>query len=101
MSMRRRTVLAVGAAAVVGGCSTPAPPSAGPGNSFAVRGVRVFDGERLTGYDTVLVDQGQIVSVGRGLPLPRGTAVVDGRGGVLLPGLIDSHVHVSDVFGSD
>jgi hypothetical protein len=57
MSMRRRTVLAVGAAAVVGGCSTPAPPSAGPGNSFAVRGVRVFDGERLTGYDTVLVDR--------------------------------------------
>lgn len=99
--MRRRTVLAVGAAAVVGGCSTPAPPSAGAGNSFAVRGVRVFDGERLTGYDTVLVDRGQIVSVGRGPPLPRGTAVADGRGGVLLPGLIDSHVHVSDVFGSD
>ena len=100
MSMRRRTVLAAGAAAVVGGCSTPSLPAGDP-NSFAVRRVRVFDGERLTGDDTVLVERGRIVSVGRGLSVPQGTAVVDGRGGVLLPGLIDSHVHVSSVFGSD
>lgn len=100
MSMRRRTVLAAGAAAVIGGCSTPSLPAGGP-NSFAVRGVRVFDGERLTSDDTVLVERGRIVSVGRGRSVPQGTAVVDGRGGVLLPGLIDSHVHVSGAFGSD
>jgi enamidase len=49
--------------------------------------------------DTVLVDDGIIVQVGRAADcdLDRATTVIDARGTALAPGLIDSHVH--PVFG--
>jgi imidazolonepropionase-like amidohydrolase len=62
-----------------------------------IRDVTVFDGERLTGPGSVLLRAGAIAAVGRGLAAPAGAEIVDGRGRTLLPGLIDSHVHASDV----
>jgi imidazolonepropionase-like amidohydrolase len=67
------------------------PPSA---NSFAIRDVRLFDGERTLPRTTVLVRDGRIAAVGPDTRIPAGLAVVDGSGKTLLPGLIDSHVHV-------
>ena len=44
----------------------------------------------------MLVDSGRIVRIaGPTLEVP-GAAVIDGRGRTLLPGLIDSHVHIAD-----
>lgn len=64
---------------------------------FLVHDVRVFDGERTLEHRSVLVQSGRIAAVGdTTLAPPPGAAVIDGRGRTLLPGLIDSHVHVAD-----
>ncbi len=55
---------------------------------LAVRNVRVFDGTRLVPGATVVIDGGLIGTD------PAGARVVDGHDGVLLPGLIDAHVHL-------
>ncbi|HWA91515.1 MAG TPA: amidohydrolase family protein [Rhizomicrobium sp.] len=62
-------------------------------NSFAVKDVRVFDGDRTIASANVVVRDGRIVSVGSEA-VPSGLAVIDGKGKTLLPGLIDAHVHV-------
>ncbi|TDD60498.1 amidohydrolase family protein [Actinomadura rubrisoli] len=60
----------------------------------AIINARVFDGERLLDADTVVIGEGVISAVGGGVPA--GSQVVDARGGTLLPGLIDAHVHTSE-----
>lgn len=59
------------------------------------KGVQVFDGlERLPGLFTVAVQAERIAAIDHGVvePGPDDT-VVDGRGGLLLPGFIDAHFH--------
>src|SRR5579864_2203147 len=79
--------------ATMGGAALSAPSPA-TGNSFAVRDVRVFDGDKLVPQTTVVVARGRIASVEPDAAVPRGVPVIDGRGKTLIPGLIDSHVHV-------
>ncbi|MFJ2264340.1 amidohydrolase family protein [Streptomyces sp. NPDC087844] len=55
---------------------------------------RVFDGEHVREDTTVVLNGARIVQVG-GEP-PAGAETVDARGGTLLPGLFDAHVHTSD-----
>ncbi|GGP77536.1 amidohydrolase family protein [Saccharothrix coeruleofusca] len=57
----------------------------------ALTNVRVFDGTRLRSPGTVVLDGGWIGADASG------AHVVDCAGSVLLPGLIDAHVHVVDV----
>lgn len=64
-----------------------------PSRPTAIRGARVFDGEKVIAGATVLVDAGRIEAVGAEVRVPAGAEVVDGRGKTLLPGLIDAHVH--------
>ena len=78
----------------------PAPPvvaeaadDAPPEISFAIVGVKVFDGEAFRSEQDVWVEDSRIRSVGQGLDLPADLARVDGRGRTLVPGLIDGHVH--------
>ena len=59
----------------------------------AVTNVRVFDGRRLLPLGTVVIEAGVIEGLGSGTD---GAQVIDGAGGVLLPGLIDAHVHLHD-----
>lgn len=54
----------------------------------AVTNVRVFDGHGLTEPRTVVVD-GAVIGTDA-----TGARELDGAGGVLLPGLIDAHVHL-------
>ena len=42
----------------------------------------------------VLAADGRIAEVGDGLGAPQGAAVVDGRGQLALPGLVDAHAHL-------
>jgi imidazolonepropionase-like amidohydrolase len=53
----------------------------------ALRDVRVFDGQGLTEPRTVVID-GAVIGADA-----TGAEVVDAAGGVLLPGLIDAHIH--------
>ncbi|MFE5393045.1 amidohydrolase family protein [Streptomyces sp. NPDC056568] len=65
--------------------------SGGRGEKVALTRVRVFDGDRLTAPRTVVIDDGRIgVSA-------LGARRVDCAGAVLLPGLIDAHLHLKDV----
>ncbi|MGW5364593.1 hypothetical protein [Actinopolymorpha pittospori] len=61
-----------------------------------IKQVRVFDGVEVLDADCVLLQGDRIVMVGRDLSAPIGSAVVDGGGGMLLPGFIDAHVHTPD-----
>ncbi|GAA3548743.1 amidohydrolase family protein [Nonomuraea rosea] len=56
--------------------------------TFALVGARVFDGRQLTGPATVVVENGLIGHDAAGAER------IDVHGAVLLPGLIDAHVHV-------
>ena len=44
----------------------------------------------------VLIRDGKIARIGTHLPVLAGTARIDGRGRYLIPGLIDSHVHLGN-----
>ena len=68
---------------------------AGAAGKTAVTNVRVFDGRGLRPPGTVLIEGNRIGEGPTGTG-PSGAEVIDGAGGVLLPGLIDSHVHVRD-----
>ena len=46
------------------------------------------------GADAVRIRDGRIVAVGHGADLGRGGEVVDARGGLVLPGFDDAHIHV-------
>jgi imidazolonepropionase-like amidohydrolase len=56
----------------------------------ALTDVRVFDGERLLEPATIVID-GDRIGAGQA-----GARTWDGEGRVLLPGLIDSHIHLTD-----
>ncbi|HTU13160.1 MAG TPA: amidohydrolase family protein [Allosphingosinicella sp.] len=92
--------IALGLGVAGAAAAQPAPADA-PGGSVLIAGARVFDGERLLGERDVLVTNGRIAAVGEGLAAPAGTTRVDGRGKTLLPGLMDSHVHVFPTAAAD
>jgi imidazolonepropionase-like amidohydrolase len=59
----------------------------------AITNLRVFDGERLREPATVVLEDATI-SARTSADGALNADVVDGGGGTLLPGLIDTHVHV-------
>lgn len=59
--------------------------------AVAITNVRVFDGNTLTGERTVVIDNGVISNA------TTAEREVDGQHGTLLPGLIDSHVHLASL----
>jgi imidazolonepropionase-like amidohydrolase len=67
------------------------------------RNVKIYDADsqRFVAGQNVVVSNGKITSVGTALPkLPAGARVIDGAGKTLVPGLWDSHMHVSDDFNA-
>ena len=62
--------------------------------------VNIFDGttnELITGNDVLVVDN-LISKIGSNLKAPKGATIVDGQGMTLMPGMIDSHVHLTHTF---
>ncbi|HWM86342.1 MAG TPA: hypothetical protein VNO33_10905, partial [Kofleriaceae bacterium] len=93
-ALRCRLVLAalLGASACGDSASPAAPSPAGPALLFD--DVRLFDGEKVIARADVLVRGGTIAQVAERIDAPAGAEVVRGAGRTLLPGLIDSHVHI-------
>jgi imidazolonepropionase-like amidohydrolase len=60
------------------------------GAVVALTNVRVFNGEGLSAPSTVIID-GQII----GNPEATPTQTIDAQGAVLIPGLIDAHIHLT------
>ena len=61
--------------------------------TWAVAGVRVFDGESVVERATVVVRDGRIAAVGPDVQVPADAETIDGTGRTLLPGFIDAHGH--------
>jgi imidazolonepropionase-like amidohydrolase len=55
---------------------------------------RVFDGTRLRGWTSVRFVDGIVSDCATGSVAQDGDEVIDAEGGTILPGLIDSHVHL-------
>ncbi len=65
--------------------------------TLLIKGGRVIDPSR--GFDAqadLLIKNGMIEAVEKGLKAPAGTEVIDAEGQVVMPGLIDMHVHLRD-----
>lgn len=52
-----------------------------------------MDSNRVLRDQTVIVEGGRIAAVGRGLQVPAGVKIIDGKGRYLSPGLADMHNH--------
>jgi imidazolonepropionase-like amidohydrolase len=67
------------------------------GRLTALRAAALFDGSSstLVRDPLVLIDGGTIVAAGSGVPAPAHADVTDLGGATLLPGLVDTHVHLA------
>lgn len=78
-----------------------------PGQPVIFQGgiVLTMDRAGVLAPGDVLVEGERISAVGRDLPVPEGALVVDCRGGIVLPGMIDTHRHMWQTalrgFGAD
>src|SRR6478672_3048373 len=77
--------------------TTPTPTVTERGRLTALRAAWLFDGtgSALIPDPLVVIDGGTIVAVGSGTAAPEGADVVDLGGATLLPGLVDTHVHLA------
>ncbi len=78
--------------------STVSSASPAVANATAVlfQNVRVFDGksDHLIGPTSVLVVDNKISAISDSIAAPANATVIEGGGRVLMPGLIDAHVHI-------
>ena len=68
-----------------------------PGRPLVFRNATVLtmdDAHQILPHSDVLVTGDQIAAVGQNLAVPEGTAEIDAAGGVLMPGMIDTHRHM-------
>src|SRR5687768_5923939 len=89
------------AVALVAACSRAVIGSAD--ESIVIRNVTVISPEReIPEVATdVLIRNGRITAVGADLDVGADAHVMEGQGRFLIPGLIDSHVHVHQLAGLD
>ena len=105
--MKRILVLFLTSASVWGQNIPPVwtvPPAAAPRPPalIAVKAGRLFDSKTGTmlANQTILIRGERIEEVGPSVPIPAGAEVIDLGSATVLPGLIDTHLHVMDGGGT-
>ena len=63
-------------------------------NSFSVVNAKIFDGYRSIPATSIRVEDGVLTQIGSAGTIESDPAAIDARGGTLLPGFIDAHVHL-------
>src|SRR3984957_12558038 len=90
-------------ASVLSGAAIAQPSPNQASDRAWITDVAIISPEKLDHIETgrVLVENGRIVRVERkkGAKKPAGATVVSGEGQFLIPGLIDSHVHLASIPG--
>jgi len=73
----------------------PAPDPASPGAPVLVRGATIWTAgpQGTLEKADLLVRNGKIAAVGKGLAVPAGATVIDGTGRHVAPGIVDEHSH--------
>ncbi len=80
--------------------ASPGQPAAAgltPGRPLVFRHAIVLtmdDAHRVEHDADVLISGDRITAVGQNLPVPEGTAEIDATGGIVMPGMIDTHRHM-------
>src|SRR5437773_1575878 len=75
----------------------PAAADLTPGRPIVFRNATVLtmdDAHRVLHGADVLITGDRITAVGPGLQVPEGTAAIDATGGIVMPGMIDTHRHM-------
>ena len=69
---------------------------------FVIRDVKLYDADnrRFLTNQNVAVIGNKIVAVGSSVKIGKGIRVIEGKGKTLVPGLWDSHMHLSDDYGA-
>ena len=69
-------------------------PKLRTGGDVFIRGGRILTVTKgIIEKGDILVRKGKIVAIGPNLPVPAGIAILDARGKVVSPGLVDTHIH--------
>jgi imidazolonepropionase-like amidohydrolase len=97
-----RIALSVATVAIFAVGPVPAwaqPAQAGAGQRWtAIRAGRLFDGKSTTlaTNQVILIEGDRIAAVGANLPIPGGAVIIDLSHATVLPGMIDTHIHLFD-----
>ncbi len=62
--------------------------------AFTHANILSVDGINMLSEQTVVIDDGKIISVGKDIEIPSKATIINAQGKYLIPGLIDSHVHL-------
>jgi imidazolonepropionase-like amidohydrolase len=100
--MHWHNTLAVASLAVIAAASTPAwsqaPHVIAPADQVtAIRAGHLFDSKSgaMLSNQVILIKGDRITDVGAAVPIPPGAKVLDLSAATVLPGMIDTHVHVN------
>ena len=96
MNNRRRLILAAAASAFASTLPAAVRAAMGPNDKFdlLIRGGEVLDpSQRLRGVRDIGIRNGVVEAVEAGIPAERALRVIDAKGKLVTPGLIDLHAH--------
>jgi imidazolonepropionase-like amidohydrolase len=91
------SALALSPLALADAATTPTSPA------VVLKAAHIFDSVsgKLSDHGVVVVQEGKIVAVGADSAIPAGAKVIDLGDATLMPGMIDSHVHLDGEFSEN